>query len=146
MPTKTDVAHKKGTVQQTEIESDFQTFFNECSGSNLSKFQLIKILWPLKFRIWKEWAMKYGIAILLMITFVCMAFYVDFLTWNFAAVGRLSLGKLRSVWDWESLYKAKCLVGKSLDKNEESLGSNEIERKFLDYKDCVVCENIGMFN
>lgn len=145
MPAKSDV-NKKGTVQYTEVESDFQTFFNECSGSNLNKFQLIKILWPLKLRIWKQWAMIYGVVLLLTVIIVCITFYVDFLTWNSAAIGRLSLGKLRSIWKWEDLYNAKCLVGKSSNKNEKSQEPIEVERKFLDYKDCVVCENFGKVN
>lgn len=145
MPSKTDVS-KKAPAPLTEIEKDFLTFYNECSTSNMNTFQLLRVLWPLKIRMWKKMALKYGVIILLTVIFLCLAFYVDFFAWNLAAVGRLILGKLRSIWNWEDLYKAKCLIGKSPKAEETFQGSKELERNILDYKDCVVCENIGKCN
>lgn len=138
MPPKTD-ANKK--TSQTEIESDFQSFFTECSGSNLNKFQLIQLLFPLKIRVWKEWGIKYGVFIFLTVIFIGLFVYVDFFTWNLAAVGRLTLAKICPIWNWENLYNAKCLIGKV--DNDERSDDPVKKRRFLEYEDCVTCENIG---
>ncbi|XP_063709065.1 uncharacterized protein LOC134837613 [Culicoides brevitarsis] len=139
MSPKKDVNGKKASL--TEIEKDFQNFFQDCSTSGLSKFQLLQVLFPLKVRKWKNPAIKYGIIGLVIVLVVLVAFYVDFFAWHLAALGRITLGHVRSVWNWEDLYRAKCLISGKMSSKENG-GSQKMANTGIDFKDCAVCENI----
>uniref|UniRef100_A0A336K1B6 CSON006020 protein n=1 Tax=Culicoides sonorensis TaxID=179676 RepID=A0A336K1B6_CULSO len=146
MPSKADANSKISSNNLLkEIENDFKGFFSELSESKMNKIQLIKIIWPLKARKWKEKYLdsffKYAWMAIIILLFILLAFYVDFITWNVAAVGRLSLKKLHSIWHWDEMYKAKCLIGKSKNVNDYAKG-DYVEKNVLTYNDCAVCENI----
>lgn len=138
MPSKADASKK---IPLAEIEKDFHTFFEECS--KLNNFQRFQVLFPLKYRKWRSLALKYGVLVLIVVFLLFIGFYVDFFAWHLAAVGRISLGQLKSVWQWEDLYKAKCLVGRPFNEKSEEKGEEEERGSFIDFKDCAVCENIG---
>lgn len=142
MPSKTDGNHKKISNPSEEIEKEFESFFNDCLSSECTKSELNKVLLPLKIRLWKIWLLKLGSVILTFLTVVCLIYYVDFINWHFSAIGRLTLAKVRPIWDWENLYKEKCLVnlmrGAEVDNSRDSKVVEGIS-----LKECAVCENFG---
>lgn len=91
-------------------------------------------------RIYLKWIIF--ITILITIAWASI-YYIPILNWNASAIGRLALIKLvLPYYDWQHLYKSRCLVEKPRDgilkPKDEYKGYNEFGRD-----ECAVCENLG---
>lgn len=124
----------------SELNRELEVILSESHGSDEAKKYLKTYIRLTTFRQYIKWIISITIAI----TIVCASiYYIPILNWNASAIGRLALIKLvLPYYDWQYVYKSRCLVEKFRDKvstsNEELNNYEEFNRD-----ECSVCENLG---
>lgn len=135
MPSKA-VEKRKTGGDKSEIEAEVAKIMEEYSSNgDLSSFELIKSMWPLKLLTLRKKITKVGIMIFVIGFTYFLVTYVEIVQWNLSAIGRIALSKLPNQ-RWESLYNARCLIAKHEPPRPEP------KRSWLVEDDCVVCENL----
>lgn len=86
---------------------------------------------------------KWIVGILFITSIVCASiYYIPILNWNASAVGRLVLIKLvLPYYDWQYLYKSRCLVEHFKDGKSTAKGYKDYD--VFSGDECAVCENLG---
>lgn len=124
----------------SELNSELEAILSESDGSDEVKKYLKTYVRLSIFRRYIKWLIFISTAI----SIVCASiYYIPILNWNASAIGRLALIKLvLPYYDWQYLYKSRCLVEKSRDE------VSTFDDEFKDYDEfdrdeCAVCENLG---
>ncbi|XP_055299919.1 uncharacterized protein LOC129567275 [Sitodiplosis mosellana] len=123
----------------TVLNSELEVILSNSDGSDEVKKYLKTYV---RFSLLRRY-IKCMIFVLIAIATVCASiYYIPILNWNASAIGRLVLIKhVLPYYDWQHLYKSRCLVEKFGDgkttSTEEYNDYGELNRD-----DCAVCENL----
>ncbi|CAO1407124.1 unnamed protein product [Diamesa tonsa] len=125
-----------GNNRCDKMNREFEEFFNYCEQQKFSENEMKILLKPLKFYLWKTKALKYMKIMFVLFTICASISYFDTLNWYFCAIGRLLMIKMLPLWDWRSMYNAKCLIPNFYDDVKYTTSSPKV----INYN-CKLCED-----
>lgn len=122
------------------LNSELDVVLSNLDGSDETRKYLKNYFRYLVLRRCVKWIVVISIVISVVSASI---YYIPFLNWNASAIGRLVLIKLvLPYYDWQYLYKSRCLVEKSVDVTTTSDGGYTDDGGF-NSAECAVCENLG---
>ncbi|XP_073847494.1 uncharacterized protein [Musca autumnalis] len=124
-----------------ELEKDFEQFFATLRKENLSPLEIENICQPLYLYRRKESLKKLCKVVLILGVFYALIKWCDSFNWFLSALGRLALIQVLPIFNWSTLYNAKCLIERPLN-TDNVRQSSSVSTNTLEYGNCLLCENI----
>ena len=142
----TTTGNKQANSEEINLSKEFDEFFNYCKTLKLTRNEFNEIYSPLRKYLNKLLIKKILKIIFIIFVIIFLCYYVDFLNWNIAAIGRIFLIKLLPYWNWRSLYGERCLIKAKTDAVDTGNTNSLLIDDEITLNDCDVCENYGLFN
>lgn len=114
-----------------QFNTEINDFYKHLKENKYTEQEIRKILQPLQKKAISKNVKIFAYLLLALLIFYILS-YLEFVSWNIAAVSRIFLIELLPFWDWTVLKNEKCLISKYSTPAV-------IENSF----NCDLCENIN---
>lgn len=133
-----------------ELNREFEQIFSLIQKNNSTtdhfnndKFQS-QLISMIQRHYFKIIALQFFKLSLIIIVGFSLIYYINFLNWNFSAIGRILMIKLLRFWDWKHLYNSNCLIS----VEQQTTTVNAVDKDYSEMNNdvsnlCVTCENLG---
>ncbi|XP_030387059.1 uncharacterized protein LOC115633727 [Scaptodrosophila lebanonensis] len=124
------------------LESELETFFEQCRQEQFSAQEMSHICQPLLWRLGLVKIRRWVLCALPLLLIYLLWQYSESFAWSVSAVGRMLLIQILPYWDWTPYYSSKCLIERNEDIRKRVEAPRILDKYETHWENCALCESL----